>query len=75
MQAMRRRGVTGSPKTVRAGIEDHATRYQVEEIMLVTICFDFAKRKRSYELIAQEFELAAQGPSVEPESQVRPPSS
>jgi alkanesulfonate monooxygenase SsuD/methylene tetrahydromethanopterin reductase-like flavin-dependent oxidoreductase (luciferase family) len=57
MQAMRRRAVGGSPKTVRAGIEDHATRYQVDEIMLVTICFDFAKRKRSYELIAAEFGL------------------
>ena len=55
MAAMRRRGVTGSPKTVRAGIEDHAARYGVEEIMLVTISFDFAKRKRSYELIAEEF--------------------
>ena len=42
---------------MRAGIEDHATRYEVEEIMLVTICFDFAKRKRSYELIAEEFGL------------------
>jgi luciferase family oxidoreductase group 1 len=57
MAAMRRRGVTGSPKTVRAGIEDHAASYQVEEIMLVTICYDFAKRKRSYELIAGEFGL------------------
>jgi luciferase family oxidoreductase group 1 len=57
MAAMRRRGVTGSPKTVRAGIEEHAKRYQVDEIMLVTIAFDFAKRKRSYELIAQEFSL------------------
>jgi luciferase family oxidoreductase group 1 len=57
MAAMRRRAVTGSPKTVRAGIEDHAARYQVDEIMLVTICFDFAKRKRSYELIAGEFGL------------------
>jgi luciferase family oxidoreductase group 1 len=61
MQAMRRRAVTGSPKTVRAGIEDHATRYQVEEIMLVTICFDFARRKRSYELIAAEFGLQDRG--------------
>jgi alkanesulfonate monooxygenase SsuD/methylene tetrahydromethanopterin reductase-like flavin-dependent oxidoreductase (luciferase family) len=59
MAAMRRRGVTGSPKTVRAGIEDHAMRYGVEEIMLVTIAFDFAKRKRSYELIARQFGLAA----------------
>ena len=58
MAAMRRRGVTGSPKTVRAGIEEIAERYGVEEIMLVTICFDFAARKRSYELLAAEFEMA-----------------
>jgi luciferase family oxidoreductase group 1 len=57
MQAMRRRAVTGSPETVRAGIEDHAARYQADEIMIVTICYDFAKRKRSYELIAEEFGL------------------
>lgn len=57
MTAMRRRSVTGSPKTVRAGLEEHARRYAVDEIMLVTICFDFAKRKRSYELIAEEFGL------------------
>ena len=57
MTAMRRRGVTGSPKTVRAGIEEHAARYKVDEIMLVTIAFDFEKRKRSYELLAEEFGL------------------
>jgi len=57
MTAMRRRGVTGSPSTVRAGIEDHALRYKVDEIMLVTIAFDFEKRKRSYELLAGEFGL------------------
>jgi len=57
MAAMRRRGVTGSPATVRAGIEENAERYGVEEIMLVTICFDFAARKRSYELLAAEFGL------------------
>jgi luciferase family oxidoreductase group 1 len=57
MGQMRRRGVTGSPKTVRAGIEEIAARYQVDEIMLVTIAFDFEKRKRSYELLAGEFGL------------------
>ena len=57
MAAMRRRGVTGSPKTVRAGIEEIARRYQVDEIMLVTIAFDFEKRKRSYELLAEAFGL------------------
>ena len=57
MAQMRRRGVTGSARTVRAGIEEIAARYQVGEIMLVTIAFDFEKRKRSYELLAQEFGL------------------
>ncbi|MBV8391562.1 MAG: LLM class flavin-dependent oxidoreductase [Alphaproteobacteria bacterium] len=57
MASMRRRGVTGSVATVKAGIEETAERYQVEEIMLVTICFDFEKRKRSYELIAEAFGL------------------
>jgi len=59
LAAMRRRGLVGSPKTVRAGLEEHAARYQVDEIMVVTICFDFEKRKRSYELLAEEFGLAA----------------
>ncbi len=57
MATMRRRGVTGSPTTVRAGIEEHAARYKVDEIMLVTICHDFAARKRSYELLAEAFGL------------------
>jgi len=55
LAAMRRRSLVGSPGTVRAGLEEHAARYQVDEIMVVTICFDFAKRKRSYELLAAEF--------------------
>lgn len=59
MQSMRRRGVTGSAATVKAGIEEASERYQVEEIMLVTICYDFEKRKRSYELIAEAFGLEA----------------
>jgi luciferase family oxidoreductase group 1 len=57
MRAMRRRGVSGSPETVHAGIEEIAERYKVDEIMLVTIAFDFEKRKRSYELLADAFGL------------------
>ena len=44
---------------MRAALERHAADYQVDEIMVVTICFDFEKRKRSYELLAAEFGLAA----------------
>jgi hypothetical protein len=42
---------------VRAGLERHAAAYEVDEIMAVTICYDFEKRKRSYELLAEEFGL------------------
>jgi luciferase family oxidoreductase group 1 len=59
LPALRRRSVVGSPKTVRAGLEQHAARYQVDEIMAVTISYDFDKRKRSYELLAEEFGLAS----------------
>ena len=59
MARLRRRSVVGSPATVRAGLEQHAASYQVDEIMAVTICYDFAKRRRSYELLAREFGLTA----------------
>ena len=57
LPALRRRSVVGSPATVRAALEKHAVNYQVDEIMAVTICYDFQKRKRSYELLAEAFGL------------------
>jgi luciferase family oxidoreductase group 1 len=52
-----RRAVIGSPATVRAGIEEVVEQYGAEEAMIVTITFDHAARRRSYELIADEFGL------------------
>jgi luciferase family oxidoreductase group 1 len=49
----RRRWIVGSPDTVRAGIEALAGDYQADEVMIVTITFDPATRRRSYELIAE----------------------
>jgi alkanesulfonate monooxygenase SsuD/methylene tetrahydromethanopterin reductase-like flavin-dependent oxidoreductase (luciferase family) len=57
LASIRRRSVVGSPKTVRVALEQHAVNYEVEEIMAVTICYDFAARKRSYALLAEEFGL------------------
>jgi luciferase family oxidoreductase group 1 len=48
----RRRSIVGTPQTVRAGIEKVAREYEADEVMVVTITFDHAARKRSYELIA-----------------------
>jgi luciferase family oxidoreductase group 1 len=56
-----RRGVIGSPETVRAGIEEVAARYGAEEVIVVTITWDHAARRRSYELIADAFGLARAG--------------
>jgi luciferase family oxidoreductase group 1 len=49
----RRRWIVGSPETVRAGIAALAAEYQADEVMIVTITYDHAARRRSYELIAR----------------------
>jgi luciferase family oxidoreductase group 1 len=54
-----RRAIIGSPSTVRKGIEAVAEAYGAEEAMVVTITYDHAARRRSYELIAEVFGLAS----------------
>jgi len=54
-----RRRITGSPTTVRAGIEAVAREYGADEVMIVTITWDHAARRRSYELVANAFGLDA----------------
>jgi luciferase family oxidoreductase group 1 len=58
-----RRAVIGAPETVRAGIEAVAAEYGAEEVLVLTITHDHAARRRSYELIAEAFGLAADQPS------------
>ena len=52
-----RRAIIGSPATVKTGIEELARLYVADEVMIVTITYEQADRLRSYELIAQAFEL------------------
>ena len=59
-----RRGVIGSPATVRAGIEEIASRYLAEEVIVVNISYDHAARKRSYELIADVFDITPREPAA-----------
>jgi luciferase family oxidoreductase group 1 len=54
-----RRAIVGSPSTVRKGIEALASAYGAEEVMIVTITYEHAARRRSYELIAEAFDLRA----------------
>ena len=53
----RRRTVLGAPDTVRAGIENVVREYAADEAIVVTITYEHALRRRSYELIADAFEL------------------
>jgi luciferase family oxidoreductase group 1 len=54
-----RRRIVGSPETVKAGIENVAAEYAADEVIVVTITHDHQARRRSYELIAEAFDLAA----------------
>jgi len=54
----RRRQVIGAPEKVKAELMALGEAYGVHEFVIVTICYDFSARVRSYELLAQIFGLA-----------------
>jgi luciferase family oxidoreductase group 1 len=58
----RRRSIVGAPEQVRTGLIDVAAQYGAEEVIVVTITYDHEARRRSYELIADAFELTAAAP-------------
>lgn len=49
--------IVGAPEQVRARIEAVATRTESDEVMVATHAYDPAMRIRSYELVAQAFDL------------------
>jgi luciferase family oxidoreductase group 1 len=53
----RRRGIVGSPASVRAQLETFAAEYGADEVMVVTITYDHQARVHSYELIGEAFGL------------------
>ena len=54
---LRQTYIHGNPAHVRSRLEDLAGQYGTEELMLVTITYDFEARKNSYRLLAEEFGL------------------
>jgi len=70
--ANRRRAVVGSPQTVRLELEAVAAEYGAGEVMVVTITYDHEARRRSYELLAEAFDLqlGAEDCEVAPKSGV-----
>ncbi|MEV4078430.1 LLM class flavin-dependent oxidoreductase [Nonomuraea fuscirosea] len=53
--------IHGDPDTIRAGLTDLQRRTKADELMLTTMIHDFDARERSYALVAEEFDLLANG--------------
>lgn len=57
------RRLTGTAAQVRAEIEEIAAAYGADEVVVVTITHDHQARRRSYELLAEEFGLESSVPA------------
>ncbi|MHB1537192.1 MAG: LLM class flavin-dependent oxidoreductase [Solirubrobacteraceae bacterium] len=57
----RRRLTLGPPELVRARLEALAEEYGAEEVIVVSITHSHGARRRSYELLAEAFELEPRG--------------
>lgn len=53
--------VAGTPERVRRRLGELAAMFDVDELVVLTACHDQADRLRSYELLAQTFELPPRG--------------
>ena len=52
-----RRTIAGTPGAVRERLRALAAEYDVDELVVVTITHEFKARLRSYELLAEAFDL------------------
>jgi len=63
--------IVGTPEQVRHRIEEIAMRTEADEVMIATHAYDVAERVRSYELVAQAFDM--QGDKVQQETTAHVP--
>ena len=57
LRTVQRRSIVGTPEQVRTGLLGLADTHDAEELVIVTITYDYASRLRSYELLAKAFAL------------------
>jgi luciferase family oxidoreductase group 1 len=57
LRTVEARSVVGTPDKVKARLTALAERHGAEELVVVTITYDYASRLRSYELLAEAFDL------------------
>jgi alkanesulfonate monooxygenase SsuD/methylene tetrahydromethanopterin reductase-like flavin-dependent oxidoreductase (luciferase family) len=53
----RRRQIVGDPEQAKQQLTTLAEAYGIDEVVVLTICHDFAARKRSYTLLAETLGL------------------
>ena len=56
VMGQRARAIIGSPATCRTALEEMASRYEADEVMVLTITGSYATRRRSYELLIGAFQ-------------------
>jgi alkanesulfonate monooxygenase SsuD/methylene tetrahydromethanopterin reductase-like flavin-dependent oxidoreductase (luciferase family) len=59
LSTVAKRSIVGTGEQVRAKLTTLAEAHGAEELVVVTITYDYASRLRSYELLAKAFGLAA----------------
>jgi luciferase family oxidoreductase group 1 len=59
LRSVERRSIVGTPERVREGLMKLAEAHGADELVVVTITYDYASRLRSYELLAEAFGLKA----------------
>ncbi len=62
--------IIGAPDTVRRGLEDFIRRTGADELMVTANIFDHAKRKHSFEIVAQVHGGMKAAPIAQPEPQL-----
>jgi luciferase family oxidoreductase group 1 len=61
IEQQRAKSIEGDPQTVKEKIEDLAEQYETDDVIVLTITHDYAERQRSYELLAEAFDLNGEG--------------
>jgi len=59
LKGIEKRAIVGTPQQVRERLLALAEAHGAEELVVVTITYDYTSRLRSYELLAEAFELTA----------------
>jgi len=57
LKGVEARSTVGTAEQVKTKLEALAERHGAEELVVVTITYDYASRLRSYELLAKEFRI------------------